>query len=50
MAQVAIQYCLQKGHIVLPKSVTLKYILENIDLDFELNAADMDYLDGLDTK
>lgn len=50
VAQVAIQYCLQKGHIVLPKSVTPKYILENIELDFELSDEDMDYLDGLDTK
>ena len=47
VAQVAIRYCLQKGHVVLPKSKTEKYILQNADVDFEINDEDMAYLDTL---
>ena len=48
VAQLAIAYCLQKGHVVLPKSVTEKYVLDNRDVDFEISAEDMEYLDSLE--
>ena len=47
VAQLCIRYPLQKGVLPLPKSTTPKYIRENIDLDFVINANDMAYLDGL---
>lgn len=47
VAQVAIRYCYQKGLVVLPKSVTDKYILENAAIDFEIKIEDMDFLNRL---
>lgn len=48
VAQVCIRYVLQKGVLPLPKSTTPSRIAENVDLDFEISAADMELLDGLD--
>lgn len=48
VAQVLIRWCLQHGMVVLPKSVHEKRIRENAAVfDFELTAADMRVLDGL---
>ena len=46
-AQIAIRYCYQKGLVVLPKSVHEEYVDNNADLDFEILATDMDYLNRL---
>ncbi|BEJ12930.1 hypothetical protein CspHIS471_0301040 [Cutaneotrichosporon sp. HIS471] len=48
-AQVHLRWGLQHGYIVIPKSASRNRIIENADLfDFELSAADMEQLDGLD--
>ena len=47
-AQVLIRYCLQKGWVPLPKSVTPSRIVENADVyGFELSAEDMKALDDV---
>ena len=48
VAQVAIRYALQKDTLPLPKTTTPSRIVENADVDFELSAADVSYLDGLE--
>ena len=45
--QLSIRYVLQKGALPLPKSVHPEYIRQNIDVDFEITADDMGYLDTL---
>ena len=47
LPQIAIKFCLQNDVLPLPKSVTEKYIIENIDLDFTISKEDMDYLNNL---
>ena len=47
VAQVAIRYALQKDTLPLPKTTTPSRIVENADVDFELSAEDVAYLDGL---
>ncbi|MCE0537442.1 aldo/keto reductase [Kineosporia rhizophila] len=48
-AQVVLRWHLQKGNVVIPKSVTPKRISENFDVfGFELTQAEMDAVDGLD--
>lgn len=44
--QLCYRYPLQKGHIILPKSVHEEYILANAELDFEISEADMATLDA----
>ena len=50
VAQIAIRYVLEHGHVVLAKSVHEEYILENAQVDFEISDEDMAYLDSLDTS
>lgn len=45
--QICYRYPLQHGHIILPKSVHEEYILSNSQLDFEISAEDMAFLDSL---
>jgi len=45
--QLSIRYVLQKGALPLPKSTHPEYIRQNIDVDFEITADDMGYLDTL---
>lgn len=45
VAQLSIRYCLQKGAIVIPKSIHPQRLRENMDTDFEIRAADMEKLD-----
>ncbi|MDB5159999.1 MAG: aldo/keto reductase [Candidatus Saccharibacteria bacterium] len=47
VAQVSIRYTLQRGTVSLPKSTHEEYILQNADVDFEIDAEDMTFLDGL---
>jgi diketogulonate reductase-like aldo/keto reductase len=47
VSQICIRYILQRGVVPLPKSAHPKYILENIDLDFEILDDDMKFLDSL---
>lgn len=48
-AQILLRWGLQKGFVILPKSVTLSRIEENRDLyDFELSREDMDSLQTKD--
>ena len=46
-AQICIRYLLQKGTAPLPKSVHEHRIIENSEVDFEINKADMDFLDTI---
>ncbi|MEU1784662.1 aldo/keto reductase [Streptomyces sparsogenes] len=49
-AQVVLRWHLDLGNVVIPKSVTPSRIKENIDVfDFELDAADLATIDGLDS-
>ncbi|MDF4201534.1 aldo/keto reductase [Maribacter sp. SA7] len=49
-AQIILRYNLQKGIVAIPKSVHTKRIASNADIfDFELSAADIAFLDGLET-
>ena len=51
VAQVILRWLLQRGIVVLAKSVRKARMLENISvLDFELSAADMTAITTLDTK
>ncbi|MEP2239609.1 MAG: aldo/keto reductase [Maribacter sp.] len=50
VAQIILRYNLQKGIVAIPKSVHTKRIASNADIfDFELSAADIAFLDGLET-
>ncbi|OYQ65495.1 aldo/keto reductase [Aerococcus sp. 1KP-2016] len=46
--QLCYRYPLQKGHIILPKSVHEEYIIANAELDFEISAEDMATLDAME--
>jgi len=47
VAQLCIRYVLQKGALPLPKTTTPSRMRENADIDFEISAEDMTFLDGL---
>ena len=47
LAQLCIKYCLQRGTLPLPKSITPSRIADNIKLDFEIPQSDMDILNGI---
>ncbi len=47
-AQIALRYQIQRDVIVIPKSVTKKYIIENIDIfNFTLTDSEMHEIDSL---
>lgn len=47
-AQVLLKWALQKGFSVLPKSTNKDHIHQNIDMNFDISAADMARLDSLE--
>lgn len=47
VAQISIRYTVQRDTVTLPKSVHEEYILQNADIDFVIDGADMQYLDSL---
>ncbi len=47
LAQLCIKYCLQRGTLPLPKSVTPSRIADNIKLGFEIPEDDMKTLNGI---
>jgi aldehyde reductase len=48
-AQVLLRYQVQRGNIVIPKSVTKSRIVSNIELfDFALSADEMEAIDAFD--
>ncbi|MET0899586.1 MAG: aldo/keto reductase [Mycobacterium sp.] len=47
VAQLCIRYVSQSGVLPLPKTTTPARMVENADIDFEITAADMAFLDGL---
>ncbi|ADL51220.1 aldo/keto reductase [Clostridium cellulovorans] len=50
-AQVALRYLIQRGVVVIPKSVRKERMIENFDVfDFQLSKEDMDIIATLDTK
>jgi len=46
-AKICLRYCLEKHTLPLPKSIHEERIIDNIDVDFKMNAEDIDYLDSL---
>ena len=46
-AKLCIRYCLEKNTLPLPKSIHEERIKSNLDVDFKLNAEDVEYLDSL---
>jgi len=47
VAQLCIRYVLAKGVLPLPKTTTPSRMAENADIDFEISADDLTFLDGL---
>ncbi|MBQ9731236.1 MAG: aldo/keto reductase [Bacilli bacterium] len=45
--QLCIRYCMQIGTLPLPKSQTKEHIKSNLDVDFEIDKIDLDYLFNL---
>ncbi len=45
--QICIRYCLQNNTLPLPKSIKKEHIKSNIDIDFEIEKEDMNYLNSL---
>jgi diketogulonate reductase-like aldo/keto reductase len=43
--QICVRYCIQKGAIPIPKSTKEERIISNVQVDFEISAEDMSYLD-----
>lgn len=50
-AQILIKYQIQRGNVVIPKSVTKARIISNFDVfNFELSDDDIAFIDSFDCK
>jgi diketogulonate reductase-like aldo/keto reductase len=47
LPQICIRYLIQKNVLPLPKSTHAEFIAANTEIDFEISASDMEYLDSL---
>lgn len=48
-AQIVIRYQVDRGHVVIPKTVTKSRLVENYEvLDFKLHQDDITYIDSFD--
>ena len=45
--KLCIRYCIEKNTLPLPKSVHENRIIDNMDVDFKINAEDLGFLDSL---
>ena len=51
VAQIVLRWLIQRGVVVIPKSVRKERMIENFNIfDFELSPEDMDAIVSLDTK
>lgn len=50
LAQIYLRWPIQRGWLIIPKTVSQQRLAENIDLDFELSPEDMKTLDALNDK
>lgn len=51
VAQIVLRWLIQRGIVVIPKSVNKERLIENINIfDFELSDSDMNFIKSMDTK
>jgi diketogulonate reductase-like aldo/keto reductase len=49
MAQLCVRWSIQRGFITIPKSISKKRIISNVDVfDFEISKEDMEKINSMD--
>lgn len=46
--KICLRYCIEKNTLPIPKSVHENRIIDNLDVDFKIDQADIDYLDTIE--